>query len=1090
MWRGVVSRACGPGLPALVEYFGEQCPQCAGWSAMEDFEVDLPFEKVVYSKVDPLPRGSPTIEGMPACACELEEIEDSDPLDPSFDAYSSEWGAHEPQQEVEAEEPPRQQNDDTQFSKKKEKGTTGRFRQYAAERAEAASQLLPVGAPLTRVREIRRMFVWKGRPPHVSLLAWRQLAESTRKSHVRWLDFLRSIPSTHDNTALGATVVRCLLKRAEQRDWKWSTLSSSLSAVASALRSIAMYTNIATPINIREDVEFAAALKRAQHLARVTVDAGQVVPPLAVSAYEELSRGKLRDASARTYLDALWHFAARAADLRQVESEDISFSEIDAKTGCVPVTIKFLHGKGAAFWGPYTVVAFVPAGVAKDLRALQAAATQNNNRQLFSMRDQRLVAAALKEGGCELRSVRLGALQYLAAIGTPDAHIQIVSQHRKPDTLMRYLGWGRLSHTKKEAARGIAVNRQQHKAASGGITGAGTTDVEPRKMGPHSGFASSSGRRVGKPPPFIPKKSPSRKDLGIDHLVDTSGWPIKAAAVSDADWETLMRWAAELDRTFKTEVGTWTSLVQEARDWCQNPEKCRLAGNRIYTSQEIPFARFTPEQMKVMWEAGKCEPHIGPILGYVKGFPAPMFKKKALRPVFEPFVNGSIGKEMLLRLAYPSRRERRAQVRGYPYRFDVDAASYFDQFKLAKELRPHFVFKTKGADGQPQLWRLATLPMGARFAPGVAQMATWVLCAPIMKMPGVVVHTMIDNIRIAASSKKAFLAAMRLLRDRLQEANISLGEPIPDDDELLRRARQPATFLGETYDGDSIANSPGNVDKLTQAWNLFQEEATKNKPGLTVRNVSSIVGLTLFMAHTLGEGLCRHHGLLRTHSRLCEMGARDGWDTPIAYLAPSLVRDLGNLTRKLLQNTPQALPVLQPPSTEAADYDLVMTIDACKASWAAQIFLTGKGTSYLLQQRWPKAIEFSATAEPRAIRIATEWAMQNSGVKPKEEGEEIRLAVITDHEAVPLAQRRWHSHYGGFSTAFDLNECFRVGYAEGLDTQYFYVEGHKNTMDAASRDPFAKHKMSVTEVTDMAMPDLKEVEHPYLNVPARDWYMG
>jgi hypothetical protein len=89
------------------------------------------------------------------------------------------------------------------------------------------------------------------------------------------------------------------------------------------------------------------------------------------------------------------------------------------------------------------------------------------------------VSSVLMEDGSKrlnLRSVRRGALLRAAACGVTDDELQLLSGHKRRDTLMRYLGWGQMSSTMGRAAE-----------PSG-------QDASPRgrTRGAHSGRASST----------------------------------------------------------------------------------------------------------------------------------------------------------------------------------------------------------------------------------------------------------------------------------------------------------------------------------------------------------------------------------------------------------------------------------------------------------------------------------------------------------------------------------------------------------------------------------------------------------------------
>ena len=75
-------------------------------------------------------------------------------------------------------------------------------------------------------------------PRHVHPLVWSGMSPKTRQSHLRWIHRIRHLPDEFNNTPLPKAVVAMVLREARKRHWAWSTISSSLSTVASALRDL------------------------------------------------------------------------------------------------------------------------------------------------------------------------------------------------------------------------------------------------------------------------------------------------------------------------------------------------------------------------------------------------------------------------------------------------------------------------------------------------------------------------------------------------------------------------------------------------------------------------------------------------------------------------------------------------------------------------------------------------------------------------------------------------------------------------------------------------------------------------------------
>jgi hypothetical protein len=403
---------------------------------------------------------------------------------------------------------------------------------------------------------------------------------------------------------------------------------------------------------------------------------------------------------------------------------------------------------------------------------------------------------------------------------------------------------------------------------------------------------------------------------------------------------------------------------------------------------------------------------------------------------------------------------------------ELDFSAYFDQFDLGASAASWMVLKAREEVAGHRLFALTRLPMGAKFAPSVAQTATSVLVFPLLQLPDVRVDTCIDNIRVVATSAEAFIGALNILLERIRRARITVNDAHlweQPTDEWLRRCAvtgAPRVFLGERYVRDSVSNSDNCVTKLSDAWTRLKEGHTVST--YSVRNFASLVGLALFMAHTIDIDLSNYHTLLRAYGRF--IADATGWDDPFAITSDEVRAQLQDLVELLLGNAPVALPVLQPPSRSLEDYDAAIEVDASGSAWAA-IVRFRDGRTFTLQQRWASSVGHSAHAEPSAAMRAVQWTRRFLG-------SDAHVALVTDHRALATAQRRWHSNFGGFSsTGYHLNEFFRELYRGG-GGQVFYVEGVSNQADALSRSPHAPLTLKVEEVT-LTFRDLQLTEHPY-----------
>lgn len=1030
-WFGIIKQR-GP--RAAIEFTHALCEQCGAPRAMEPFLTDVPVKGVMYMAFEA--RALPLTR---ACECVHVDPDDERTLPTSHPIAARDLlsvpDGRLLTQTVRADAPTSSNLD----------GSAGRL-----------------------------WYIYAGRPHSVHELVWRQLAASTRATHARWLHCIRGMPTDLRRVPFGRAITELVLRMGTARKWCWSTVASALSACASALASLPIYTTETKPIDIKKDSYFTQALQRAQHLARTNTGSSSLSIGMTRGQFQQLTGSSgLKAPSVRMLLMLCWHFAARVGDMRQVRPCDVSIKATEAREDqAVPTVITFRFGKGAAWWGPYSIHAILPKRAACDLSAfMQRCPTE---QPMFSLGDQAALSAAVgevrgrlstgEEGRLNLRSVRRGALQSAAADGTPDDELQLLSGHKRRDTLLRYLGWGVESADMRNAAEA-----RYARTIPAGAGHAIPPCVQPPRMGCFSGFTGRKGRRVPAQPRFFPLKAPSAEECGVaPQGCNLSEYKLHIKETSRICWRATQRLAA---------ATPLRDMVRDAEVWCTSAQWYGPA----VTQAKVPVAAFTADQVRQLLEADKVRPHVGPILGYVKAFTVAQHAKKRLRIIAEPYLNQTFNRERLYEVHYPSRYERRARARNVKFSAELDFAAFYDQFELSEAVMPYFVMQTKEEVNGHRLFALTRLPMGASFAPSVAQAVTSALVAPLLQMPDVLVDTMIDNVRVMAHAPEAFVGAMRLLLSRIKAAKLTLNDADcweTDTSEWVRRCAvtsAPRVFLGEKYVANTIANTDINVEKLRSAAAAYVEAHQGARPEYTKRNFASLVGLMLFMAHTVNVPLTRMHTMLRAYGSIISDAA--GWDVPFQVLSQEVHDQIVHLGEHLTRNTAVELPTLLRPDTDLAAYDAAIEVDASLTAWGARVILLKTGETFILQQRWSSPVSHSAHAEPRAARLAMQWVRSQEGYQ------KARIALVTDHIAIATGQRRWYSNFGGFSTSYHLNACFDELYEHG-GGEVFHVDGARNEADQLSRDPSASWRLTVRRAST-TFRDLRSVVHPHGEIPRR-----
>eukprot|EP00760_Papus_ankaliazontas_P016057 PhM_4_TR16755/c1_g1_i1/m.26695 len=353
-----------------------------------------------------------------------------------------------------------------------------------------------------------------------------------------------------------------------------------------------------------------------------------------------------------------------------------------------------------------------------------------------------------------------------------------------------------------------------------------------------------------------------------------------------------------------------------------------------------------------MLRVGKLEPlaHNVTIRSGVRAFLVPQPAKQRKRPIFEPLLNGSINRSALPPLRYPSRCERRNMIAQASYFMQFDFMGWYDQFPLDHAVQNCYVVRLRS----PVMWNgdshtlmtLTRAPMGASWSAHTAQTVTWAILEPVLVMPGVSVVTMIDNVAIMSEVPEKFAAAVKTFLDRCKLFGATLNDveklPVSDDDIIAcgRMSHKQETFLGEVYENGFVSNTANNVEKLSLAFRRLQRSLSDDSIVITRRHMASLIGLSNFLAHTLGISARENFELVRLHSRVAAMPTL--WDDPLS-VSPHMVSVVGGAIAPLLANKPSR-PVKLPslPSLNNSDYDVVAIVDASATGFGAIILMDDK----------------------------------------------------------------------------------------------------------------------------------------------------
>ena len=943
---------------------------------------------------------------------------------------------------------------------------------------------LPVSSPnQIQAAVVLDWHILDKKPLHIHAIVWNKLASSTRKGHRRRLKELQGfVRSSRDkNASLAHAVVQMVMKLATERQWAWSTISSTLSTINSALRSLQCYVDKQNELHLDKEYYFGQALAHAQKLAKTSAVGLRGTTPLSAADFKKLAN-QLKGRAGWALFQLTWFSAGRIGDIRRVKKKDISIDLDVVEHGSCPVKILFTEGKGATFCGPYTIFTRIPKPVAKAI--FEAIRERQDEEYLFEPRVQRQVSLAIGAlPDHSVRSIRRGALVHLANCGVTDHHLQLLSGHKRMDTLMRYLDWGGSSSEAATAAKERARLLQAANPRGGGEQ----LNLRPMCMGYHSGYnGDKGGKRTKKPHRSIFELKPADdRTLGnCRERLDVSAWPLHAKMdLGTVDYDKLVRMADSPDLR--------TALLC-GRSWLEKPDHYGVSWAPL-KSTDVPYSSFTPEHIRTMIEAKKITPlpEGVDIRAMVKGFPSPQVNKQRLRPVFECQFNPVIDHAALPPLTYPSRKERRAALVGKRFRAEFDFSAWFDQIVLNEEVQPFYVLRVKSpveVGGRVcDKFMLTRLPMGGSHAAHVAQTTTWSIIEPIIKMEGVICPTMLDNVCIASNDESSFVQAVQCFLQRCEQVGATLNDQseIPRSyNEIaawgLRGSREPFIFLGEEYVDGRVKNTHKNVEKLRIAWVRLNTALEARNEIITRRNLAAIIGLIIWMSNTVDIGMHNHFELIRTLSRV--EATQGSWDAAVEISA-ALIRHFAPIVQALLENRPIDVTLSPLPSHQHQDYDAIVVVDASATGFGGYALVREDSmTTKVIRfcHGFSTMMRHSAWAEPYGATEVLRWIRKTYNAR--------YVAVITDHSAMPLRQRRPLSGHGGFSMSYYLNRFFSELYDCG-GGQVFFVPGVDNIGDRPSRETRIGQNWTCHDVTaSQIFPSLLEFKHQYAKKEERPWW--
>ncbi len=298
----------------------------------------------------------------------------------------------------------------------------------------------------------------------------------------RFQEFLELHPAVQNLSIVDATLY--FLDFCTKRSaWQPQTLFRSMNTLSAALKNLACYCDQNLSIDLFSDPRWRGhfrEIKQVQSRSQPRNQTYALWPQ--VHAAVQICQGQ--DPSSALTLLLMWFTCARPGCVMKLRRRDIEFSS------ATHFSITFADGKGSRFGQIYTVPSVMPPDAARFVRAQLADLSPGD--PLFPsdppnaprQRQARLLQILREvDPSLNLRAMRRGSLQALAAVEPDLSKIRQFSGHTNDETLKRYLDWGKMARMRNEEAQHLAA------ALTADFASPPPSRAPPR---PHAGQGSST----------------------------------------------------------------------------------------------------------------------------------------------------------------------------------------------------------------------------------------------------------------------------------------------------------------------------------------------------------------------------------------------------------------------------------------------------------------------------------------------------------------------------------------------------------------------------------------------------------------------
>jgi len=264
-------------------------------------------------------------------------------------------------------------------------------------------------------------------------------APSTRKNHTAMLKLLGALPNAYNPIGLTTSILISIQERANQRDWKASTMVSKLASIQGALRLLPFYRKDAPSILMSSTI-WRMALRGASYAANAEIpDQAPIMTQPQMNVLIK-HHADTTPSAIPALVELAWLVAGRVGDVAQLAPHDVTFNEKEV------LMVRFRRGKTARR-GQYSIATTHPSPqTAAYIHKMQ----EEGGLWLFPGLTKPKVSKMVKDHlrlhvsihKIECRSLRRGRLQLLSARGMNDDELLHISRHQTLSSLRRYLNFG------------------------------------------------------------------------------------------------------------------------------------------------------------------------------------------------------------------------------------------------------------------------------------------------------------------------------------------------------------------------------------------------------------------------------------------------------------------------------------------------------------------------------------------------------------------------------------------------------------------------------------------------------------------------